>query len=66
MQRVVRGVFLAQQAAVSGDAVLEAGMTHTVEPGNYHPGIGGFLIEDDVLLTQEVAEVPGYFDRDLL
>jgi Xaa-Pro aminopeptidase len=52
-----------------GDAVLEAGMTHTVEPGIYHPSIGGFRIEDDVLVSQEGTEVLGYFgyfDRDLL
>jgi len=41
-------------------------MTHTLEPGIYHPSIGGFRMEDDVFITQEGAEVPGYFDRDLL
>lgn len=33
-----------------GDAVLASGMTVTVEPGIYFPGVGGIRIEDTVLI----------------
>jgi Xaa-Pro dipeptidase len=31
--------------------MLGAGVTFTVEPGIYLPGVGGACIEDDVVLT---------------
>lgn len=34
------------------DTVLQCGMTVTVEPGIYLPGIGGVRIEDDIVLTK--------------
>ena len=34
------------------DTVLQCGMTVTVEPGIYLPGIGGVRIEDDIVLTE--------------
>jgi Xaa-Pro dipeptidase len=33
--------------------VLEPGMTFTIEPGIYLPGLGGVRIEDDVLITKQ-------------
>lgn len=36
--------------------VLEAGMTVTIEPGLYVPGVGGVRIEDLALVTPEGAE----------
>jgi Xaa-Pro aminopeptidase len=39
------------------DAVLQAGMVITIEPGIYLPGWGGIRIEDDVLVTPDGCEV---------
>ncbi len=48
-----------------GIVELEAGMVHTVEPGVYVAGAGGMRVEDDVLVTDEGAEVLGPADRTL-
>ncbi len=45
---------------------LEEGMTITVEPGIYLPGYGGVRIEDDVLITQDGAEVLTPATKELL
>ena len=46
--------------------LLEAGMTFTVEPGVYVPGLGGIRIEDDVLVTHQGVETLTSLPRDLL
>lgn len=45
---------------------LRPGMTFTVEPGVYLPGVGGARIEDDMLITEEGAESLTRIQRDLV
>jgi Xaa-Pro aminopeptidase len=54
----------APRLSPAGDGRLEPGMVVTVEPGIYLPGIGGIRIEDDVLITEEGAEVLSTLPRD--
>ncbi len=44
--------------------VLQPGMVITVEPGIYLPGWGGVRIEDDILVTEQGAEVLTNYPRD--
>ncbi|KIL53233.1 dipeptidase [Jeotgalibacillus alimentarius] len=47
------------------DFVLEEGMTFTIEPGIYVPGVAGVRIEDDVLVTKEGYETLTKFPKTL-
>ena len=40
-------------------------MIHSVEPGYYHPGIGGLRIEDNVVVTPTGTDVLGPFEKSL-
>jgi Xaa-Pro dipeptidase len=46
--------------------LLQPGMTFTVEPGIYIPGLGGVRIEDDVVVTEEGAETLTTLPRELI
>jgi Xaa-Pro dipeptidase len=51
---------------VEGNAqVLEPGMTFTIEPGIYVPGVAGVRIEDNMLITADGAESLTTLSRDM-
>jgi Xaa-Pro dipeptidase len=46
--------------------LLQPGMTFTVEPGIYLPGVGGVRIEDDIVVTTDGSETLTTLPRDLI
>ena len=46
--------------------LLQPGMTFTVEPGIYVPGVGGVRIEDDVVVTADGSETLTTLPRELV
>ncbi|MFE4569361.1 M24 family metallopeptidase [Paenibacillus chitinolyticus] len=61
------GIDVHEYPSVHGrnEALLKAGMTFTIEPGVYVPGVGGVRIEDDVLVTAGGVEVLTSFPKQL-
>lgn len=51
--------------AADSDAVLEPGMVMALETPWYIDGLGGFIIEDQILVTEAGAEVMAPLDRSL-
>ena len=50
----------------SNDEILKPGMTFSVEPGIYVPGVAGVRIEDLVLVTEDGHEVLNQITKDLI
>ena len=47
------------------DVTLEVGMVFSVEPGFYHPDLGGFRHSDTVVITEAGCQRLSYYPRDL-
>jgi Xaa-Pro aminopeptidase len=55
----------APNVSLRSEAVLEAGMVVTIEPGVYFPDRGGIRIEDSVVITDDGAEILTNWPREL-
>jgi Xaa-Pro aminopeptidase len=50
---------------IGDNTIMQPGMVFTVEPGLYHPGLGGFRHSDTVMITDDGIEILTYYPRDL-
>ena len=50
---------------IGDKTIMQPGMVFTVEPGLYHPELGGFRHSDTVAITEEGLEILTYYPRDL-
>jgi Xaa-Pro aminopeptidase len=50
---------------IGDETVMLPGMVFTIEPGLYHPELGGYRHSDTVLITEDGIEILTYYPRDL-
>jgi Xaa-Pro aminopeptidase len=50
---------------IGDETIMQPGMVFTIEPGLYHPQLGGFRHSDTVAVTEEGIEILTYYPRDL-
>ncbi len=50
---------------IGDTTIMKPGMVFTVEPGLYHPELGGFRHSDTVVITEKGIEILTYYPRDL-
>ncbi|KAA3648644.1 MAG: aminopeptidase P family protein [Chloroflexi bacterium] len=50
---------------IGDDTIMQPGMVFTIEPGLYHPELGGFSHSDTVAITEDGIEIMTYYPRDL-
>jgi Xaa-Pro aminopeptidase len=50
---------------IGDKTIMKPGMVFTIEPGLYHPELGGFRHSDTAVITEERIEILTYYPRDL-